>query len=514
MKHMKKFMALFAALALVLAMAVPAFADDGSGSTPTTHKISVPDNSPHAYKVYQIFTGDYSKDADGVVKLSNIKWGENGTGAKGDAVDETVLTALSAVNSSTSTDEQKLTTIKNYVKLNSTPVATVNSTASYDAPLGYYLFEDTTITGENKMYTVEVVGEDVVIQAKDSHIPGFEKKLKDINDTTDNNYSNWQDIADHDIGDKVPFKLEGTVAADYAEYKGKYYFAFHDVAENGLTFNNDVKVYVDDTEITTGFEVKRNTESETTDGCTFEVIFSDLKSLTGVTVQAGSKIRVEYTATLNENAVIGGSGNLNKARLEYSNKPNETQNGNDKPSTDKTPWDSVLVFTYKVVVNKYANSVDAEGNNKLTGAEFTLEKVLKDGTTKTIAVVKSDDGTAFTFKGLDDGNYILTETKTPAGYNTIDPITFTVTADHTSDNWDGANRAGQLTRISGNKVTGEIDFTETTSDGTLSTNVINKSGTTLPGTGGIGTTIFYVIGGGLMVAAAVLLVAKKRMENK
>ena len=505
MKHMKKLMALFAALALVLTMAIPAMAAEGSSTAPTTHKISVPSNSPHTYNVYQIFTGDYNKDATGVEKLSNIKWGKNGIGAEGQKVDDSVLTALNAVNGST--DANKLTEIKKHVNLSSTPVANVDNTTSYDAPLGYYLFEDTSVTGGNGLYTVEVVGEDVVIQAKDSHTPGFEKKLKDANDT-EGTVTDWQDVADHDIGDKIPFKLEGTVAADYAEYRGKYYFAFHDVAENSLTFNDDVKVYVDNTKITTGFEVKKNTP----DGCTFEVVFNDLKSLTEVTVQAGTKIRIEYTATLNENAVIGGDGNLNKAQLEFSNKPNETQIGEAKPSTGKTPWDNVLVFTYQVVVNKYANSV-AEGN-KLAGAEFTLEKVLKDNSKKPITVVKSTDGTAFTFKGLDDGNYILTETTTPAGYNTIDPITFTVTADHTFDNWDGTNRSGQLTSLTGNTASGSITFTANSNKSELATNVVNKSGTTLPGTGGIGTTIFYVIGGGLMVAAAVLLVTKKRMENK
>lgn len=505
MKHMKKFMALFAGMALVLTMAIPAMAAEGSGTAPTTHKISVPINSPHAYEVYQIFTGDYNKDATGVEKLSNIKWGKNGTGTEGQKVDDSVLTALNAVNSST--DADKLTEITKRVNLSSTPVSTVDKNKSYDAPLGYYLFKDTSVTGGNGLYTVEVVGEDVVIQAKDSHTPGFEKKLKDANDT-EGTVTDWQDVADHDIGDKISFKLEGTVAADYAEYRGKYYFAFHDVAENGLTFNNDAKVYIDGTAITTGFEVKQGTE--TADNCTFEVIFKNLKDLTEV--HAGSKIKVEYTATLNKNAVIGGDGNLNKAQLEFSNRPNETQYGEDKPSTGKTPWDNVLVFTYQVVVNKYANSV-AEGN-KLTGAEFTLEKVLKDNSKKPIAVVKSTDGTTFTFKGLDDGNYILTETTTPAGYNTIDPITFTVTADHTFDNWDGTNRSGQLTSLTGNTASGSITFTANSNKSELATNVINKSGTTLPGTGGIGTTIFYVIGGGLMVAAAVLLVTKKRMENK
>ena len=159
-----------------------------------------------------------------------------------------------------------------------------------------------------------------------------------------------------------------------------------------------------------------------------------------------------------------------------------------------------------------ANSV--EENHKLAGAEFTLTKKLKDGTTKDIAVAKSEGGVQFIFKGLDDGEYTLTETVTPEGYNTIDPITFTVTATHGTE-WDGKGVRGDLiTAFTGNAAPGEITFTPEKGTGALTTNVINKSGTTLPSTGGMGTTVFYVVGGGLMAVAVVLLVTKKRMENK
>ena len=212
---------------------------------------------------------------------------------------------------------------------------------------------------------------------------------------------------------------------------------------------------------------------------------------------------------------------MNKAKLEFSNNPNEEQDGNKKPSTGETPWDNVIVFTYKVVINKYANSV-AEGN-KLSGAEFTLEKIVKDtnvegGSRKDIvAVVKSKDGTSFTFNGLDDGNYILTETKTPATYNTIAPITFKVTAEHEiewtlSDTTEGNRRTDVLTNLTGEKVTGEISFTVAKKDGQLSADVVNMSGSTLPSTGGMGTTIFYVVGTILVLAAVVLLITKKRMH--
>ena len=497
MKRVKRVLALLAAFALVLAMAVPAFADGANQYT-----ISVPEGSNHTYQVYQIFTGDYSAG-----KLSNVKWGQNSKN-RGDGVNvdtkvaQSVLDELAAVNTTEATDADKLAVIKKYADLDSKEVATVTHSNSAKVAPGYYLFKDTTATAENEVYITEVVG-DVTIKAKNSNVPGFEKKLKDKNDTTDNDFGGWQDVADHDIGDEIPFKLEGTVPDDYAEYS-KYYFAFHDKEEQGLTFNkNSVKVYLDDNEITTGFEVKTSNFAQGED-CTFEVIFNDLKQISGV--HAGSVIRVEYASKLNQNAVIGGNGNLNKAQLEYSNNPRS------ETDTDRTVWDNVVVFTYKVVVNKYANSVGE--NNKLEGAEFTLTKKLKDGTTKSIAVVKSEGGVQFIFKGLDDGQYILTETKTPEGYNTIAPIEFTVTANH-EISWDGAgNRSDLLTSFSGTAASGEITFTTDKGTGALTTDVINKSGTTLPSTGGMGTTVFYVVGGGLMAVAVVLLVTKKRMENK
>lgn len=493
MKKVKRMLALLAAFALVLAMAVPAFAEETNQYT-----ISVPEGSNHTYQVYQIFTGDYSSDG----KLSNIKWGKNSNSREGanvgSKVSEDVLNQLAAVAGKS--DEDKLAVIEQYANLSENGMDTVSESKSIKVAAGYYLFKDTTTGISGNTYIAEVVG-NVLIKAKNSHVPGFEKKLKDKNDTTDNDFGGWQDVADHDIGDEIPFKLEGTVPADYdAEYTS-YYFAFHDEEEAGLTFNpKSVKVSVDGDEITTGFEVK----TSTTDGCSFEVVFSNLKDIEAV--HAGSVIRVEYTSTLNPNAVIGGNGNLNKAQLEYSNNPR------DKDSRGKTVWDNVVVFTYQVVVNKYANSV-AE-NNKLKGAEFTLTKKLKDGTTKDIAVAKSQDGVRFTFKGLDDGEYTLTETVTPEGYNTIDPITFTVAATHGTE-WNGEGVRGNLiTAFTGNAASEEITFTPDKGTGALTTNVINKSGTTLPSTGGMGTTVFYVVGGGLMAVAVVLLVTKKRMENK
>lgn len=498
-KAMKKLMAALLAVAMVCAMAIPAFAD-GSSSTSTAavtlYTITAPKNG-HTYEIYQIFTGDY--DPSNKTMLANIKWGENGTGTVGAAVEQNVLNALSAVASSAS-DKAKLDVIENYVKLDTTPVAIVTNGSSVEVVGGYYLIKDKdgSLSGSEPYttYLVSVVGH-VTINPKSSAVPEFNKKLKDTNDST-GEVSRWQDSADYDIGDYIPFRLQGTVPADYDSYS-TYYYAFHDKEEAGLTFDpSSVEVFVGDeetgTKITTGYTVDTNPA----DGCTFEIVFDDLKNIPSVT--AKSIITVTYESTLNGNAVLGAQGNVNTAKLEYSNNPR----GN---GTGTTPWDNVIVFTYKVVVNK----VDQD-NNPLVGAQFTLTKKTKNGTdvVKTMTIDSSE--TQFTLSGLDDGEYTLTETVTPAHYNTISPITFTVNADHTIT-WETERREDILTSLSGDKKVGEITFNVDKKAGTLTTDVVNNIGTTLPGTGGIGTTIFYVIGGGLMVAAAILLITKKRMEN-
>ncbi len=500
-KAMKKLMAALLAVAMVCAMAIPAFADSSSstGSAATTkYTITAPKNG-HTYEIYQIFTGDY--DPSNKTMLTNIKWGKNGKGgAVGDAVDQAILNELSGVVSYAS-DHDKLAVIEKYVTLTN-PVETIVDGGSVEVDGGYYLIKDQdgSLSGSEPYttYLVSVVGT-VNISPKSNAVPEFKKKLKDTNDST-GDVSDWQDSADYDIGDDIPFRLQGTVPEDYDSYK-TYYYAFHDVEEAGLTFDPDsVEVFVGDevtgTKITTGYTV----DTSPADGCTFEIVFDDLKKVSGVT--ANSIITVTYKSQLNGNAVLGEHGNVNKAQLEYSNNPRGDGKG-------ETPWDNVIVFTYKVVVNK----IDQAGD-PLEGAQFTLTKKTKNGTDVVKTMDVNTTLTQFTLSGLDDGEYTLTETVTPAHYNTISPITFTVTADHKID-WDSiSTRDNVLTSLSGEKKVGEITFNVDKKAGTLTTDVVNNIGTTLPGTGGIGTTIFYVIGGGLMVAAAILLITKKRMENR
>lgn len=509
MKKMKKVMALLLSLVMVLAMSVVAFATEEGSTTSGTYTITAPATS-HQYEIYQIFTGDLHEGT-----LSNLKWGKNGKETEGTAVAADVVTALTGVTGKSF--NEILAVVEPYANLNSTPIATVTNGATYEAVAGYYLIKDKdgSVTGTDSytLYIVKVVG-NVTIDPK-SDVPSFEKKIKDTNDT-EGTTTGWQDSADYDIGDDVPFKLEGTVAANYAQYK-QYYFAFHDNEEEGLTFNKDsVRVYVDNTEITEGFTVVANPA----DGCTFEVVFNDLMAAAeeyNFTVSGGSKIRVEYTSKLNEKAKIGKEGNVNSASLEFSNNPNQEQGGT--PDTGKTPWDNVIVFTYKVVVNKIDSS-----KKPLAGAAFELSKKVNDEYTRVALVnatqntegkytLSNETVTKFEWKGLDDGDYMLTEVITPAGYNTIAPIKFTVNADHTLT-WEGENRNTILTSLTGNAVTGDITFTANDNKTELATNVVNNKGSELPSTGGMGTTIFYVVGSILVLGAAILLITKKRMSAR
>lgn len=488
MNKLRKLTCLLLALMMVFAMTATASA---AGNTST---ITAPDGSTRTYEVYQIFVGDLDPESK---VLSNVKWGKNGTGTEGQPVDEAILDALTSVNGKS--DTEKMAAIENYVKLTSEKFGEVKDGTPLTVPNGYYLIKDVgpvnAAAGEAYgRYVVKIVG-DTTITPKVSKVT-FEKKVKDTNDTTGET-SGWQDSADYDIGDSVPFQLTGTVAKDFAEYKSAYYFAFHDKMEDSLDFEKDSeKVYVDGTQITDGFTLSNTAHA-------FDLVFADLKTVAGVT--AGSKITVEFTAKLNEQAVLGKQGNVNEAQLEYSNNPYSEQKGT-------TNWDNVIVFTYQVVVNKYANEVK-EGNLK-TGAAFKLEKLV--GQTWTLVKeFQADESTStFTFKGLDDGKYRLTETKTPSGFNTIDPIEFTVTADH-KVTWEGEERTTILTSLNGAPTeAGSIEFTPNVESGTLTTNVVNKSGSTLPETGGMGTTLFYVLGGVLVLAAVVLLVTKKRMRSE
>lgn len=185
----------------------------------------------------------------------------------------------------------------------------------------------------------------------------------------------------------------------------------------------------------------------------------------------------------------------------------------------ETPDDTVIVFTYKTVINK----VD-EAGDPLDGAAFRLEKFVANedgsetqdnirGNWETVEeIAAAENKTSFEFSGLDDGIYRLTETTTPPGYNTMDPIIFEITAEH--EVLVLAGDIPELTDLNGNKVSGEITLTPNLKDGSLTSNVVNHQGSTLPETGGMGTTIFYVLGAILVLGAGVLLIARRRTDSE
>ena len=488
MKLFKKLASFILAFAMVMAIAMPSvvMAVDNGSITITGAKAG------HTFEAYQIFTGKVSGKT-----LSDIAWGSG--------VNKTGQNTLGSAKENAEKLKNE-TNAKDFAYEVAKYLGTAAGTSTRDgenykienlAP-GYYLVKDKDGTvPKAETYTkfiLKVVGT-AEVKVK-SEVPTSQKKVKDTNDTTGTT-TGWQDSADYDIGDQVPFQLTGTVAKDFSDYKGAYKLVFHDKESVGLTFNQkSVVVKVDGTEIKSGYTVK-TTGLE--DGCSFEVVFDDLKQINSV--HNGSVITVEYTSELNTKAEIGLSGNPNEMRMEFSNNPNVEQNG----TTTYTPWDKVIVFTYKAIVNKKDSS-----NKPLTGAEFTLYKKYGEEWKKVEkVVVKSEDGTTFTFTGLDDGVYKLEETVTPGEYNTMDPIEFKIEATH-----DELNDKPELKTLSGNKLTGEVLFTPNTTEGTLETDVINYKGSELPSTGGMGTTILYVAGAVMILAAGAFLVMQKKAEDK
>lgn len=487
----KKLMAALLAVAMLCAMAVPALAAED-----TTYTITI-NNPVGTYEAYQIFAGTLSEG--GV--LSNITWG-SGVTADGQ-------TALGVASEAAKALEEKTTDAKTFAVKVSKYLGTVAGSGTNEIPNlapGYYLVKNKSVS-ENESYTsfiLEVVKDVTVVPKSDK--PSLEKKVKDINDSTSAT-TGWQDSADYDINDDVPFQLTTKVPTNFADYTS-YKFVFHDEQSEGLTLKADtVKVKIGTIQLTTD---QFSVDTEPGDACTFHVVINDLKNIPNIS--AGDAVVVKYESTLNNKAKIGEAGNPNEAYLEYSNNPY------DSKDTTTTPKDKVTVFTYKVTVNKVDNE-----NHALKGAAFALYKKIGDGENpwKLIALnnaketadgydIEDADKTTFEWTGLDDGIYKIVEIITPDSYNTIDDQVFTVTAVHETESADP-----KLTDLNGNAADGSvITFTPDKTAGSLTTNVVNQKGATLPSTGGMGTTLFYVVGGGLMVAAIVLLVTKKRMENK
>lgn len=417
---------------------------------------------------------------------------------------------------------------------NSAAVAAGAFSTTLSGPQGYYLIVQTTAANDAgktmSAVIVNTAGQAGVTVSPKKDTVTVSKKVQENMDGVNNPASedNWGTAADYNIGDYVKFQLTGSLPTDYADYTS-YEYTFHDTADQGLTFVNDtthpVKVYaVNDNnkvelkqDTLTGYQVL----TSDINGETFNVKFADLKKAqaekTGDTVNitSSTQIVVEYYAQLNENAVLGSDGNQNKVYLQFSN--NKYGEG-----TGKTEKHKVTVFTFKLEVTKYGKT-DSD-KEALNGAGFTLYKATKvnpadSDYAKVGDEVQHTNGNVFDFTGLDSGYYKIVETTTPKGYNTIDPITFTVTATYNS-----ADEPGTLTDLTvtdvkvGGVASAEQTFTVNRGTGEagtaqIKTDVVDIPGSKLPSTGGMGTVLLYVAGIAVFVLAGATLVMALRRRN-
>lgn len=501
MKSMKKVLQSIVAAVATVAMAL-VLIPTGALAADTYTLTLTGTTTGHTYEAYQVFTGDLATGTDGTKTLSNVKWGTGVTYTGTETASE-VAEKLAAGTMTIADLEDKLTL--------TTPVKTVqsskDSTEIDGLASGYYLVKDKDGTQDEKSdaytkFIVQVVGD--TSAAIKSGVPTVTKKVKDTNDSKADSTTGWQDSADYDINDWVPYQITGTMPSNIADYT-TYKYVFTDTMSKGLTYDKDdddhkATIKIGDTDVTQYFTENVTTNDDGSTTVTWTC--NDLKKA-GVTLTADTKVVVNYSAKLNEHAVIGSAGNPNEVDLTFSNNPNKGGEG----ETGKTPKDKNIVFTYKVTVNK----VDQD-NKALEGAGFTLYKKGTDGKYTEVGQMTADTATQFSFNGLDDGDYELRETTTPAGYNTMSPIDFTIAAEHDAESDDP-----QLTSLTGNKADGTAFLTATftkdqTTDGNLAGTVVNKKGSVLPSTGGMGTTVLYVVGAAIVVAAGLGL-AKRHSDR-
>lgn len=584
MKLFKKIMALVIAMVMVLSMSMAVFAD---GDAPTTYTISISkdgtDKAAHTYGAFQIFKGDLDEKTTGegdsattTKTLSNIQWGDNVNSATAITELKKISAFSGLADNASAADVAKAITDANAAydsevaqaiadAFNTAITGTAKGTASIAATAtsgeitglvaGYYLVKDTAaVTGEGAQtrYILEVVSN--VDVTEKANVPSVIKKVKEKNDTTGNE-TGWQDAADYDIGDSIPYKLEGTLPGKFAEYDTYKVYTMTDTLSNGLTAPKatDVKVTLN-TETGTDL-VAANIFEASVSGQVITVKLKDGVDLRtadyngeteGGKFVATDKIIVTYNAVLNANAKIGSEGNPNTVKLEFTNNPNGEQDG----EKGTTPEDKVIVFTYEIKALKvepdgaaidqseyealeeaaradYVKVGDKWQKTKaLEGAGFTLYKKVPAGTEGAVdGYLKIGDEitgvTTFEFKGTDAGEYKLVETTVPAGYNKANDVEIKVEATYDTDSADPKLTSLTVTPATAGFVvesttttTGDGDdaVSTTTYSGNIVGKILNQKGSTLPSTGGIGTTIFYVLGAILVLGAGIVLVTRRRMS--
>lgn len=527
-KTIKKLLAALLAVAMVCAMAIPAFAYDTKEDL----------NKKHGYIAFQIFKGVISKDNQ---TLSDVYWGKNIPHPEDflpklkedptlkipfqDADNlQDVLAVISTWHNSDDDSIAFARFVCNYIYTD--PLADSESTivggngAIKIPEPGYYLIVDNTYfnLGDfyhayNSFFLVNDTqqGEYNVIINHKVVKPTVEKKVYDNQDGTSE--AGFYSSADHAINEEFKFQLTATLPASENngrayDYYNEYAVLFNDTLSKGITYDRLDSVVIESDGIPydiTDDNLKYNVDTTDLESHNYFVVgIPDVKTCVP-DLNKGATITVTYTAHLNENAAVNGStDNKNKVQLQYSNNPSNSA------YWGFTPESAVCVYTYQLNNTKYRDD-DIPGN-ELEGAGFRLYsdkachdedeiklKMNDDGTYsrdfstegKGVEMLSNKDG-QFNVKGLDAGTYYLKETKTPDDYSPCPDKKIVISATHNEYN---VNLSGESN---------------------LNNKIINikAGGITLPSTGGIGTTLFYVVGGGLMVAAIVLLVTKKRMENK
>ena len=560
MKHFKRLFSYLVALTMVLSLAafagVNVHADTGNSLTITNNG-----KTAHTFELYQIFTGTQKDKTDST--LGDIEWGSGVTDAGRNQLGNAAENAKKLNNDSAKARTLAKTLDKNrylqnptYSKDSSGEKFAVPKDEKYtfgNLETGYYLVKDeaNTQTGENSAYTDYiccVVGKTEAETKLDvpTTIKKVQENKKDVNKDdleTDANMNDvklgnhFNDVADYSIGDNIPYELIGSLPTNYDKYTDGYFYQFTDIMDKGLTRNDDVNDDVqawisnDDgsswTKIYSGFNVSPVSKDASTGKTTFTVTFDNLKNAKDkdgsvITTDSNSKIKVTFTAKLNGDAEYGNPGNVNESYLKYSNDVNGEGKG-------ETTHDKVVVFTYELDSTK----VDAnETTTKLEGAEFILADSNGEGK-KYLVQTKDKEGKVtnntwttdeneatkfvsgsdgkFEIKGLDDGTYYLQETKAPEGYNidsTLKKVTINATTSNGQD-WNGSAEA--LTALSLGKLNNSGDKEK----GTVSEQITNTKGSSLPSTGGMGTTLLYVAGGILVAcAAAYVIISRKKSAKK
>lgn len=550
MKKFKKLNAVITATLMAAALSVPMASSLSVSAADGDNSITVKagnDKMTHSVvAAYQVFAGTYN-DADSNLTITG--WGDGInvtafiTAIKADA---TIGSSFAGEITNDAAGAQAVADIVGkwtdnsdeanaFAKLAVANAATKSGTYSEGVISGiadgYYVMADesaaTATDSTGSAFTLGLLqvvgGENVEVTTKIDY-PTVVKKVQEDDKTDDGGYgAGFNDVADWDANTDVPFKIIATMPSNIDEYD-HYYMNFTDTLDD--TFGNPENIVV-----TAGTKtlVKDTDYTITANGNDMNIVIMDLKGVDGLTVDDKTTVTVTYTAKLNVSgdnlAIIGRNGQENKVKLEYSNNPNKTGDGSSAPDdTGETPEDKVIVFTYELDITKIDGATKATIENaqfKLGNDKNQWATVNEDGyftgwvdNEASATVLKSDANGIFKVIGLDDGSYKLKELNWSEEYN-IPETAFEAVIDantlFTQD--DYANVSAALIELTGS-VNGKDDTGANADDGIVAGTIENNKGTTLPSTGGIGTTLFYVGGGCVVALAGVALITKKRMNNR